>query len=58
MKKLDWRPLGLILLLFLALQLPPMLHVSIAQYDESIFLDIAGNIHTTGLPLRLSLIHI
>ncbi len=52
MKKLDWRPLGLVLLLFLALQLPPMLHVSIAQYDESIFLDIAGNIHTTGLPLR------
>ncbi len=52
MKKLDRRPLLLVLLLFLALQLPPMLHVSIAQYDESIFLDIAGNIHTTGLPLR------
>ncbi|MBP6017002.1 MAG: glycosyltransferase family 39 protein [Candidatus Promineofilum sp.] len=52
MKKLDWRPLGLVLLLFLALQLPPMLRVSIAQYDESIFLDIARNIHTTGLPLR------
>lgn len=52
MKKLDWRPLGLVLLLFLALQLPPMLRVSIPQYDESIFLDIANNIHATGLPLR------
>lgn len=51
-KRIDWLLLGLVLLLFLALQLPPMRHVTVAQYDESIFLDIAGNIHATGLPLR------
>lgn len=45
-------PLAAVLLLFLALQLPPILRVSIAQYDESIFLDIGRNIHATGLPLR------
>ena len=27
-------------------------NVSIAQYDESIYLDIARNIRQTGLPLR------
>lgn len=48
----DWLLIGLVLALFLALQLTPMSHVTIAQYDESIFLDIARNIHDTGLPLR------
>lgn len=52
MKKEDWLILGIVLLFFLVLQVPPMRHVSIAQYDESIFLDIARNIHDTGLPLR------
>ena len=52
MKKYSWLPITLVLLLFLALQLPPILRVSIAQYDESIFLDIARNIQATGVPLR------
>lgn len=44
--------LSLILLVYLALQITPILSVNTAQYDESIFLDIAGNIRRTGLPLR------
>ena len=52
MKQYSWLSIALVLLLFLALQLPPILRVSIAQYDESIFLDIARNIQATGVPLR------
>lgn len=32
--------------------LPLLLHVTVAEYDEAIFLDVARNIQRTGLPLR------
>jgi 4-amino-4-deoxy-L-arabinose transferase-like glycosyltransferase len=44
--------LAAVVLLFLALQATPIRQVHVAQYDESIFLDIARNIRETGLPLR------
>ncbi len=50
-----WRsyaPLLLALGIYLAFQLVLMRSVHIAQYDESIYLDVARNIRRTGLPLR------
>jgi 4-amino-4-deoxy-L-arabinose transferase-like glycosyltransferase len=45
-------PLAIVLGVYLLFQLFLLNNVSIAQYDESIYLDVARNIRKTGLPLR------
>lgn len=45
-------PLAAVLGVYLLFQLFLLNSVSIAQYDESIYLDVARNIRKTGLPLR------
>ena len=42
----------LILSLFLGFQLILIKNVTLVQYDEAIFLDVAQNINKTGLPIR------
>lgn len=46
--------LTITLIVFLALlvQLPLFLNVTVIEYDEAIFLDVASNIQRAGLPLR------
>jgi 4-amino-4-deoxy-L-arabinose transferase-like glycosyltransferase len=50
--RLTYLPLLLTLALYLAFQAVLIYSVQIAQYDESIYLDVARNIRRTGLPLR------
>lgn len=45
-------PLLIPLAIFLLLQAVPIFSVSIAQYDEAIYLDVARSIQRTGLPIR------
>lgn len=45
-------PLLIPLAIFLLLQAVPIFSVSVAQYDEAIYLDVARSIQRTGLPIR------
>jgi hypothetical protein len=44
--------ISLVVIFTLIAQIPLIWKVHIAEYDEAIFLDVAGNIRQGGLPLR------
>ncbi|MCB9422044.1 MAG: glycosyltransferase family 39 protein [Ardenticatenaceae bacterium] len=52
MKKNDYILLALALVAFLLFQGILIYRVSVTDYDEAVFLDVARNIHRVGLPLR------
>jgi len=49
-----WRAMLILMIIAasLAAQLPAIMKVRVAEYDEAVYLDIARNIRFTGMPLR------